>query len=451
MHPIRCLLIAVWLIPVLASRAFAADLPRQPFMGLRVGALTDSVKAASGYTGEGGVLIIEAVPKGSAAAKKVDSGLVLELNGKPVASPAAFVGEIRKMRAGQTARLVLWKNKKKQTVNVPLLPFPKMGNPEYEVVYDVVEGETARFRTIFTHPKGEGPFPTLFIVQGLGCFSMEGQVPGQGLYNTFVDEITQGGYAVVMVDKPGMGDSEGGPCPDVDFHGEVAAYRATLASLKKYPFIKQDEIFLLGHSMGGIMAPLLAADARLKGIVVYGTGVKNWMEYEMENNRKQLLLSGEDPAQVEEEMRGLRTFLTEIYVAEKPLDDVIASHPEFKDDFPNPPYMHAGKHYRYFQEINRLNLPREWQKVDVDVLALWGAADFVSYPDEHESIAEIVNGKHPGRAVYRVLPETDHWFNKADSRAASMQQGPFGGSYNAALSDTLLSWMDGVRATGARP
>ena len=241
MFPASFLVIVSCFLLLFASLATADDLPRQGFFGLQVAALTDSAKTAAGYRGEGGVLIVKALPAGSAAARKVTSGIVFSVNGAVVASPQEFVKEVRKLRAGQSATLGLWRNKKTQMVTVPLLAFAKQTSSDFDVVYDVVQGPDARYRLILTHPQGPGPFPTLYIVQGLGCFSMEGSIPGQSPYWPFIDRITRHGYAVAYIDKPGTGDSEGGPCSDVDFNAELAAYKTALASFSQYPFIKQDE------------------------------------------------------------------------------------------------------------------------------------------------------------------------------------------------------------------
>jgi len=44
--------------------------------------------------------------------------------------------------------------------------------------------------------------------------------------------------------------------------------------------VDQDNVFIVGHSMGGVFAPILAAEFPVKGIAVYGTVVKTWTEYE---------------------------------------------------------------------------------------------------------------------------------------------------------------------------
>jgi len=102
MSRLRFFLIACCLFLVGASLASGDDLPRMGFFGLQVAALTDSAKTAAGYRGEGGVLIVKALPGGSAAAKKVNSGIVFSVNGTVVGSPLEFVTEVRKLRAGQS-------------------------------------------------------------------------------------------------------------------------------------------------------------------------------------------------------------------------------------------------------------------------------------------------------------------------------------------------------------
>ena len=60
------------------------------------------------------------------------------------------------------------------------------------------------------------------------------------------------------VDKPGCGDSEGGPWTEIDFMTELDGYRQGLKALKASPFVDPEHVFLFGHSMGGVMAPLLS-------------------------------------------------------------------------------------------------------------------------------------------------------------------------------------------------
>jgi hypothetical protein len=103
-----------------------------------------------------------------------------------------------------------------------------------------------------------------------------------------------------------------------------------------------------------------------------------------------------------------------------------------------------GRHHRFFQQLNGYNLPSHWQKVDANVLALWGKGDFVSAGEDHAAIAEIVNAARPGKGVYKALDGIDHGFTRAASQLESIQrQGP--GEFNPLIISTLRELADGLR------
>ena len=54
----------------------------------------------------------------------------------------------------------------------------------------------------------------------------------------------------------------------------------------------QQNIFIAGFRIGGIMAPVVAQGEPIKGIVVYGTASRNFIEYQLQNLRRQGELSG---------------------------------------------------------------------------------------------------------------------------------------------------------------
>lgn len=94
-----------------------------------------------------------------------------------------------------------------------------------------------------------------------------------------IDGWVKAGYAVVRVEKPGIGESEGTKrLRSPQLSKDLTAFQNAFAFFKKLPFIDSTQVFLFGHSQGGITAPLLAAKTKFKprGILVYGTVVKPW-------------------------------------------------------------------------------------------------------------------------------------------------------------------------------
>jgi len=64
-----------------------------------------------------------------------------------------------------------------------------------------------------------------------------------------------------------MGDSRNStPCEQMDFDHEVETYRTALTHLHSMPGIDADRIFLYGHSMVVLSAPLMATAAPIAGI-----------------------------------------------------------------------------------------------------------------------------------------------------------------------------------------
>src|SRR5437764_11912538 len=95
----------------------------------------------------------------------------------------------------------------------------------------------------------------------------------------------------MRVEKSSMGDSEGPPCSTVDMEAERRGYIAGLKALKDYSFVDPNNTFLMGISIGGVQAPLIAEQVPVKGIVVINTVIKPFLEYLIDTRRRQNLLA----------------------------------------------------------------------------------------------------------------------------------------------------------------
>jgi pimeloyl-ACP methyl ester carboxylesterase len=205
--------------------------------------------------------------------------------------------------------------------------------------------------------------------------------------------------------------------------------------LKAYDFVDSRKIFLFGHSAGGWVAPLAAAQEPVQGIIVYGTVVRPFAEYLVENRRRnQRLRSRHDPAELEGELRLLARFLHQVLTEKRDVDAVLKETPAFaqaaKVVFPETRDLaYNVRPLRYFQEINDENMARVWADLGVPVLALVGEFELRSAAFDHEYLAEIVNTRHPGKGTWKRLPRMDHGFTLHTSLADSARnefKGPFG-------------------------
>lgn len=184
---------------------------------------------------------------------------------------------------------------------------------KYRVEYAHVDAVRGRQRTLLSTPlpgvAGQR-HPALLFVQGVTLSSIDQPLTDTNAYSRIVAAFANSGFVTMRVEKPGVGDSEGSPATTVDFEQELDGYRQALKALRARPDVDPSRIFIFGHSMGGLWAPLLASEAPIRGIAVAGTGFRTWIEYALENTRRQSLLGGATAAAVHDEITRLAPLLT---------------------------------------------------------------------------------------------------------------------------------------------
>lgn len=158
----------------------------------------------------------------------------------------------------------------------PKRPQENLGKINYTQEDVTFFNEEARIKLsgTLTKPKGKGPFPAVILVSGSGPQDRNEEILGHKPFLIIADYLTKNGIAVLRFDDRGVGKSEG------DFHMATTADFATdveagLAFLKKQKGIDVKKIGIIGHSEGGMIAPMVAAkDSSLEFIILLaGPGI----------------------------------------------------------------------------------------------------------------------------------------------------------------------------------
>lgn len=123
-------------------------------------------------------------------------------------------------------------------------------------------------------PKKEGKFPTVILISGSGQQNRDSEILGHKPFLVIADYLTRNGIAVLRYDDRGVGQSNGDPTlsTSADFANDAAA---AIAYLKTRKEINAKKIGVIGHSEGGMIAPMLAANDKSIAFIVLlaGTGV----------------------------------------------------------------------------------------------------------------------------------------------------------------------------------
>lgn len=124
---------------------------------------------------------------------------------------------------------------------------------------DVVIPSSGNVRLAGTYstPDGKAPFPAVVLVSGTGPNTRDEEVEGHKVFQVLSDALNRQGMAVLRFDKRGAGKSTGdyGMATTADFADDA---EAALNWLAQQPEVRASSIGILGHSEGGIVAPMVA-------------------------------------------------------------------------------------------------------------------------------------------------------------------------------------------------
>ncbi len=202
--------------------------------------------------------------------------------------------------------------------NRPQEPKPPYQYSEVEVRYPNPEAGIELAGTL-TLPPGNGPFPVVVLISGSGAQDRNEALAGHKPFHVLADYLTRRGIAVLRVDDRGVAESTGdfASATTLDFTDDVLA---GVEYLKTRPEIDPARIGLIGHSEGGLIAPLAAkASSDVAFIVLMaGPGVNG---EEIAYQQSDLLLRAAGaPQQVIDEQKAMQEALFAIAKTETDLN-----------------------------------------------------------------------------------------------------------------------------------
>ena len=192
--------------------------------------------------------------------------------------------------------------------NRPQTPEPPFPYTEQDVAYTNDADGTLLAGTL-TVPPGDGAFPAALLITGSGAQNRDEEILGHKPFLVIADHLTRNGIAVLRVDDRGIGGSTGdmSVATSQDFASDVLA---GVRFLSARPEIDADRIGLIGHSEGGIVAPMVAAESDDVAFIVLlaGSGISGRELMVMQLAAVQRSI-GRPEANVEQQMEAQRSLL----------------------------------------------------------------------------------------------------------------------------------------------
>ncbi|MGI8548451.1 MAG: alpha/beta hydrolase family protein [Gemmatimonadaceae bacterium] len=239
--------------------------------------------------------------------------------------------------------------------------------------------------TLTLPKKQSGPAPAAVMITGSGPNDRDESiagVPGYRPFRQIADTLGRRGIAVLRLDDRGFGAS-GGDASQATTANLADDTRAALAYLRGRRDIDSRRLFLIGHSEGGIIAPLVAwTDPSLKGIVLLAGAARPGMDIMRAQNRYNIQTDTSIPAAGRDSAMKAREVMLNTAVSSQPWT-------------------------RYFATYDPAVTAR---KVHTPVLILQGANDRQVSPDQAEMLEATFRSGGNKDVTTRVFPGLDHLF-----------------------------------------
>ena len=174
-------------------------------------------------------------------------------------------------QGGQTFPLALERTEEEVAPPVrpqdPVEPYPYDAE---DVAYDNAEAGITLAGTL-TRPSSGGPFPAVVLISGSGPQDRDEALLGHRPFLVLADYLTRQGIAVLRFDDRGVAESTGdfGAATSEDFATDALA---GVAYLKGRSEIDPAKIGLVGHSEGGLIAPIAAVASSDVAFIVLMAG-----------------------------------------------------------------------------------------------------------------------------------------------------------------------------------
>lgn len=415
----------------------AQELPRRVFLGIRMENLTDDLKDIMGLTDIQGVLIAEVFPSSTAEKAGFKKGDILKsMNGNVVNTASEVIASLSGHKPGESFAYELLRNKQSIKGKAIFQAFQQEKYADLDVVYTQSESAVGLQRIIITKPRVQIKLPAIAFVGGIGCYSLDFAMDSVRAEAELLTDLSRAGFICARLEKPGVGDNIGfsRPCAEVSFAEETNGYAEAIRALKQRPDVDSNRVFIFGHSMGGVFAPLIAQQTAIKGIIAYGTIGCSFIEYLAKTRRTIAQAYEMPPDETDELIKDFCECGSYYFVEKMTTEEAAAKKPACGE------YLSIFnlRSRAYNDELYAFNIPSLWKPFKGKVLMLWGESDYISSREDHEIITDAVNFYNPGNAIFSTVKDADHGMNFAKNFQEA-QKAP--GMYNKVVSSTVIDWL----------
>lgn len=341
------------------------------------------------------------------------------------------------------ARVVFNKNGQIAGLNfVPHLevkesPPPPYAKPELfeEKEMEIKTGEWILPGTLAV-PKGNGPFPAVVLVHGSGPNDRDETIGPNKPFRDLAWGLASKGIAVLRYEKrtkvyaPKLAQDRKVAASLTVNQETVDDAISAVALLRTVDKIDSKKIFVLGHSLGGMMIPRIAQlDPNIAGFIVMAGATRPIEEAIVEQTRYIFSLQG--------------TLTEEAQKRLKELEELVAKVKGLKETGDNPEEPILGAYPAYWLDLRHYNPVEEAKKIDKPLLILQGKRDYQVTEKDFENWKKALEGRK--NVTFKLYPTCNHLFIEGKGLITPNEYLYTSGNVSEEVINDIATWLQSIK------
>jgi dienelactone hydrolase len=270
-------------------------------------------------------------------------------------------------------------------------------------------------------PVGAGPFPAVVLVHGSGPNDRDETVEGNKPFRDLAWGLASRGIAVLRYEKrTRQYSAKVGAVKDFTVRQETVDDAVAAAGLLRHAQgIDPRRVFVLGHSLGGVLIPRIGQrDPQLAGLIVMAGAARPIEDLILEQVS---YIAGADGTVTDDEKKQIESLRGEVakVKALKPGDAGTA----------------LGAPASYWLDLRGYNPPEAAKTLKQPLLILQGERDYQVTPDNLAAWKQAVPG-----ATFKTYPKLNHLFIEGEGKSTPAEYGKPGHVSAAVIAD-IAGWI----------
>ncbi len=349
-------------------------------------------------------------------------------------------------QAGKTA-MELKRVEKMPSMNRPQHPKKPYPYTESDVTFDS-KAAGVKLAGTLTAPTGDGPFPAVVLISGSGPQDRDETLMSHKPFLVIADHLTRHGVAVLRFDDRGVGKSTGdhAKATSEDFAEDAAGAVAFLKTRKEI-----GKVGLMGHSEGGLIAPMVAVKTADVAFIVLLAGPGLAGDEILFSQSAAILKGAGKTAEDLKRSRAVQDKLFAMVKKDASAEDILKEADAMLETFPETDrteFREGGGKARiglltspWYRAFIKYDPRPALRQVKCPVLAVNGELDIQVLPKENLAEIEkaLKDGKNPDFTI-QEFPKLNHLFQTAKTGMVS-EYGHIEETFAPAVLEAVTAWI----------